>query len=462
MRILLVVYDNESYIHFFPSALGYIAAVLKNNGYDVEIYSQDKNHYPDDHLTEYLDKNRYDIIGVSVTGGYYQYRKLIRISNAINKSKNRPFYVLGGHGPSPEPEFFLRISQADAIVIGEGEETIIELVKAIEEQTPLSKVKGIAYKTEKRVIINKRRPLIKDVDTIPFPAYHLFPVHYYRLQRPPYCSSTDFVMDLIGGRGCKFRCNFCYRLDKGFRPRSVENIIEEINLLKRDYGITYIIFQDELLMSSKERMIDFSQKFIRAKLNIKWNCNGRLNYAEPETLSIMKKAGCVFINYGIEALDNNVLKNMNKGLSIKTITKGVENTLEAGISPGLNILFGNIGDNKETLNKGLEFLLKYGDGGQLRTIRPVTPYPGSPLYYHAIKMGLLKDCEEFYEKKHLNSDLLAVNFTDLRDDEFYGCLLEANSRLINNYYHKQLNNVLKRAKKLYLQRDVDFRGFRQG
>jgi len=180
-----------------------------------------------------------------------------------------------------------------------------------------------------------------------------------------------------------------------------------------------------------------------------------------DLLKIMKRAGCVFINYGIEAMDDQVLKNMKKGLTTDQVIKGVESTLEAGISPGLNIIFGNIGDNKGTLNKGVEFLLKYDDGAQMRTIRPVTPYPGSPLYYHAIEKGLLKDCEDFYENKHTNSDLLAINYTDMSDDEFYRCLFDANTRLLANYFNKKLCAVVSQSKKLYLERDTSFRGFRQ-
>jgi radical SAM superfamily enzyme YgiQ (UPF0313 family) len=460
MRILLVVYDNGSYMHVFPSGLAYIAAVLEKEGYDVDIYSQDKFHYPDEHLTEYLNRNKYDVVGVSVIGGYYQYRKLIKISEAINSSKNRPFYIIGGHGPSPEPKYFLKITQADAIVLGEGEITVSELLKAVAGNKSLSAVKGIVYRKGDKVFINARRPLIKDVDTVPFPAYHLFPVDYYRLRRSPHTDNSDFVMDVIAGRGCKFRCNFCYRLDKGFRPRSTENITEEIQLLVKKYGISYIVFQDELLMSSIERAEEICESFIKAKLNIKWNCNGRLNFAKPDILKLMKQAGCVFINYGIEAMDDQVLKNMNKGLNKNIIIRGIEATLDTGISPGLNILFGNIGDNQESLNKGVEMLLKYDDGTQMRTIRPVTPYPGSPLYYYAIEKGLLKDCKDFYENKHTNSDLLTVNFTEMSDQEFHQCLSEANSRLIKNYYKKQLNSLLEQTSGLYLQKDATFRGFR--
>lgn len=453
----MVIYDNDSYIHWFPQGPAYIAAALLNAGHKVEIYNQDVHHYPEEHLTEYLNQNMFDVIGVGIIAGYYQYRKLLKISDAINRSRNRPFYVLGGHGPSPEPAYFLKKTQADAIIIGEGEETIVELLST----TPLKDVKGIAYMEGDKVVINERRPLIEDIDSIKMPAYHLFPIDYYRLLRMPHTTNSDFVMPLLSGRGCTFKCSFCYRMDEGFRPRSNESIINEIKFLKRLYGITYIAFSDELLMSSKHRTVRLCEDFIKAKLDIKWSCNGRLNFANIEVLRLMKKAGCVFINYGIESIDDIVLKNMNKVLTTKQIVRGIENTFDAGISPGFNIIFGNIGDNEVTLNKGINFLLKYDDGAQMRTIRPVTPYPGSPLYYYAIQQGLLKDCEDFYENKHINSDLLSVNFTDMSDDEFNTRLFMANSELISNYLRKKLSTLVEQGRKLYIEKDASFRGFRQ-
>ncbi len=460
MKVLLVVYDNDSYIHYFPQGLGYIAAVLLRSGYEVNIYNQDMHHYPEDHLQHYLDENRYDVIGLSFIAGYYQYRKAIKISKAINRSKNRPFFIIGGHGPSPEPEFFMRKTGADAIVMGEGELTIVDLLNAIKNNQPFDNIKGIAYRSDKKCIINERRSLISDIDSVPFPAYDLFPMEYYRLLRMPKCTSNDFIIPMLSGRGCTFKCNFCYRMDEGLRPRSNEGIIEEIKMLKKNYRVTHITFGDELLMSSPERTISLCNDFIKQKVDIKWDCNGRLNYARKEVLDLMKKSGCVFINYGIEALDDRILKNMNKALATKQIIKGIEATLNAGISPGLNIIFGNIGENRETLAKGVDFLLKYDDGAQMRTIRPVTPYPGSPLYYYAIKKGLLKDCEDFYENKHINSDLLAVNFTDMTDDEFHQCLFEANSTLIQNYFKNKQLSYFEQMKELYLEKDSTFRGFR--
>ncbi len=458
MRILFIVYDNESYISTFPHGTAALTAVLEQAGHAVELYFQDIYHFSEEHLTRYLDDTKFDMVGLSFIGGYWQYQKALKISVAINKSKNRPgLYVIGGHGSSPEPEFFLHKTEADVACIGEGEETILELADGV----PLEKIAGIAWRDDGgSVHVNPRRELIKDIDALPFPAYHRFPMEIYRLLRSPRCSATDFCIPMLSGRGCTFKCNFCYRMDKGFRPRGNEYIIAEIQLLKDRYGATYIAFQDELLVSSIARVESLCNDFLKHDLNVKWNCNGRLNYATPALLQLMKRSGCVFINYGIECFDDEVLKNMNKNLTTAQIIRGVEATLAAGISPGLNMIWGNIGDNKRTLRQSVDFLLKYDDGAQLRTIRPVTPYPGSELYYTAIRMGKLQGCEDFYENKHVNSDLLSVNFTDLTDDEFYDALHEANLCLLENYQQRSEQSTRRALDALYKEKNTSFRGFR--
>lgn len=461
MRILLVVYDNASYTHVFPMGLGAISAVLEKAGYDIEVYSQDLHHYPDDHLTRYIDENDFDVIGVSVIAGYYQYRKLLKLSEAINRSKKRPFYVLGGYGPTPEPKFFLDKTGADVIVMGEGELTVLELLDAVKDKTPLKDVRGVAYRDGSEVVVNPRHELIAELSTLPWPAYHKFPMEYYRLLRMPKAGPTDFVIPMMSGRGCTFKCTFCYRMDTGYRGRDPKELIEEVKFLNREYGINYFSFQDDLLMTSVAHTEEVCRAFIEANLGVKWNCNGRLNYCSPELLAMMKKAGCVFINYGIEAMDNEVLKRMKKGLRTDQVVKGIEATLAADISPGLNMMFGNYGDNRRTLREAVDFLIKYDDFAQMRTIRPVTPYPGSPLYYDAIEKGLLAGPEDFYEHKHLNSDLICVNFTELSEDEFYDCLREANTRLLENYYTQARQRAFDQVEDLYGQKNASFRGFRQ-
>ena len=461
MRILLVVYDNDSFISWFPQGLAYVAAVWRNAGHDVTVYSQDVYHWSESHLQGLLDNEVFDVVGVSVIGGYYQYRKLIKISEAINRSKHRPFYVLGGHGPAPEPEYFMKKTQADVIVIGEGEVTAMEILDALEKKRSMASVRGIAYNDNGKCKRTGPRAQIENIDEIPFPAWDLFRMDHYTLMRMPHIKNSERCMPVLSGRGCKFTCNFCYRMDKGLRERSIENILEEIRILSTNYNVSYISFSDELLMSSEERTVDICEGILKSGLKFKWECNARLNYAKPDILKLMRKSGCVYNNYGIESMDQKTLNVMKKGLTVKMIHEGIQNTLDAGISPGFNIIFGNIGESREALHLGVDFLLKYDDHSELRTIRPVTPYPGSPLYDYAIKNGLLKDCEDFYENKHVNSDLLSVNFTHLTDDEFHDALYEANTKLINSYFDHARTKAIEAANRLYKERDITFRGFRQ-
>lgn len=464
MKVLMVVYDNDSYVSWFPQGLAYLAAAARNAGHDVSVYQQDIFHWPDSHLTEYLNNNLFDVIEVSIIGGYYQYRKLLKLSEAINGSNNRQHfkYTIGGHGPAADPEFFLKKTGADVVGIGEGEITFVELLDAFSGKRSLESVDGIAYvDSNGKYIRTNPRELIKNIDEIAWPAYDLFDMTYYTMLRLPNIKGNERAIPVLSGRGCIFSCNFCYRLDKGFRPRSAQSIIEEINYLKRVYNVKYIGFSDELLMSSRERTIELCNAFIAADLDIKWDCNGRLNFADIDVLEKMKKAGCVFINYGIESLDDETLRVMHKGLTREMIIRGIENTLQVGISPGLNIIYGNINEPLSAIDDAVEFLLKYDDHAQMRTIRPVTPYPGSELFEIAVKNGLIKDTEDFYENKHSNSDLLTVNFTKNTEEEIYEALYRANIKLIKKYQEVQFETSMKICKDLYYNRNASFRGFRQ-
>ena len=145
MKVLLIAYDNNSRISFFPAGLAYVASAIRNAGHTVEIYQQDIYHYSEEHLTDYLSQNVFDAVGVGGCGGYYQYRKIKAIANAIDRVPNKPFFWMGGHLPSPEPEFFLRKFKADIIMIGESDETVQEVLEELGTSRDWSKVKGIAY-----------------------------------------------------------------------------------------------------------------------------------------------------------------------------------------------------------------------------------------------------------------------------------------------------------------------------
>lgn len=455
MKILLCCLDNSNYISYFPIGVAYLASILRRDCHDITIYNQDVHHYPDEHITRFLDRKHYDIVAVGSIAGYYPYKRLISFSKAVNASKNRKNfkYVLGGHMPSSDPDYFLWETQADVVIKGEGEETFKDLAR-----NPDKYIKGTVTKVQDGLFTQDDRELITDLDSLPFPAYNLFPMEYYRLQRMPNIEPHEFSMSMITGRGCSFHCTFCYRLTPGIRLRSIKSIVSEIKFLKDKYNISYIDFADDLTFASKQRTVELCEALL--PLNIKWRCEGRLNYVDKELLKLVKRAGCVFINYGIEALDDKVLANMKKALTVSQIINGVEATIAEGISPGLNIMFGNIGDTKETLQKAVNFLIKYDDGSQIRTIRPVTPYPGCELFETAKKMGLLKDTEDFYENKHVNSDLITVNFTELSDEEYYKALYSANFALLHNYFKNKIYSTEKQLKKLYIEKDVSFRGYR--
>lgn len=464
MKILLIVYDNDSHIGFFPMGIAALAAYCRKCGFEVDIYSQDVHHYSDEHLTEYLDANRYDTVGLSFIGAYYPYKKAKAIAKAINAAHPRPLFVIGGHGPSPEPEYFLKLLRADAVVIGEGEETFVELLASWDLYPTFGQIRGLAYRVGDEVYINQRREPIADIDSLPMPAYDCFPMDSYKLRRDtahvPRIGNR-FSVQLLSGRGCKFNCNFCYRIDEGMRLRSPEAILDEMNYLFTRWDIRHFMFYDDLLMESEARTINLCEAFIRSgPPDMTFTCQGRLNYAKPETLQVMNRAGCAYIYYGVESFNDDILKTMKKALNTETIRRGLDNTRAAGIRFSPNIIFGNIGETREHLQNSVDFLWEYDDCAQLRAIKPVTPYPGSPLYDYAIAEGLLEGPADFYENKHTNTDLLSVNFTPLTDDDFYDALHLANEQIVGLYcsqlqwrYHEQL-------RRLYRDKDATFRGFR--
>jgi radical SAM superfamily enzyme YgiQ (UPF0313 family) len=459
MRILFIFYDNESRDNILPLGATYVAAYVRKHGFlDIIYYCQDVYHYSEHHLYKYLQKEHFDVAALGFVAGYFQHQKIKKICDVINAVKERPFIVLGGHGPTPVPEYFIRYAGADAVVMGEGELPFLNLVRALADGTCLSQVKGIAYRDGEEIRVNEREKPIKDLDEIPFPYIEPLPMEYY-VKSSFLSSPLDRGMTMCANRGCIYQCNFCLRLEKGIRLRSTESIVEEIKKYVRDYGVNLIWFYDELFMINKKRVFEVCEKILQENLKIKYFCAGKLNTVTPEIIQIMRRSGCTAIDYGIEQFDDDALKKMNKKQTTEDIERGIRITLENGIHPLFNIIFGNLGDTRETLQKSLDFLHKYNDYGQIRSIRPVTPYPGSPLYYLAIEKGLLKGPEDFYEK-HKNLELLTVNFTDIPDDEFHQLLFEANTEIITKYYDHMKEVQIDYFKKVYSGKDLAFRGLR--
>ena len=439
MKILFVIYDNESTNAIMPLGITYVAAYAKQEGHEITYYCQDVYHYPEEHLTQYLNENHFDVVAMGFCAGYYQHIKIKKICKAIKASKDAPFIVLGGHGPSPDPDYWIEHTGADAVVIGEGEISFADLLN-----------------NPRRGGIRTEYPT--DLDAIPFPYVDPLPMENY-IKSTYLTSSLDRGIGMVSGRGCPYHCNFCYRLEDGIRFRSAQNIVEEIQKRKRDWNINFVWFWDELWMASEKRAFELSEAFLSADLDVRFFCTGRLNIVNERILGIMKRAGCVAIDYGIEQYDNNALQAMNKRLTEEQIEKGIQITLASGIQPLFNIIWGNVGDTIESLNKSMAFLEKYNDYGQLRVIRPVTPYPGSPLFDTCVSRGLLKDSADFYEK-HKNLELMTVNMTDIPDDRFYACIFDANKKIIRDYHNHEIDENIKAFRRVYFEGDYSYRGAR--
>jgi anaerobic magnesium-protoporphyrin IX monomethyl ester cyclase len=450
MKALLIVHDNYQEDNHFPIATGYVAAELVNDGVEVETYCMDVYHYTNNQLANKLKKEEYDIIGLGFFAARYK-ETIKELCEVINKYKKKAWLVLGGYGPSPIPEFILNDTKCDCVVVGEFENVVHKLVKDRESNN--------------NEIIYKENPT-KKLDEIPFPAWDLFPMDIYKNNIiMAGMNPTDRYMNMVTSRGCVNKCSFCYRMEKGIRLRSIDNIVEEIYQLNKRFGTNFIEFSDECYVLNKSRIERFTQALDERNLKIKYWCASRVNIIDEDMLDLLKKSGCEFINYGFESMDEKVLKGMNKNTTPEQNENAARLTKEAGIPFGLNFLWCNPYDTIESLWKNVNFIKKYNTYKHIRNIRPVTPFPGCDLYYYAINKGLLDGPRDFFNK-FKNSDMILVNFTDLDVKDMYNEMFKANKELIIDHF-KNTNKDMDEAmfhvesiKKVYFEGDTKFRGLR--
>jgi len=467
-NILFIIHDLYQSKNIFPLGIGYLASTLEQKGHRVSVYCQDLFHNSNEELARYLDNNKYDIIGLGFLSARFK-ETIVELCDVITKHKKNAWLVLGGHGPSPIPEYIINQTDADIVSIGESEETIIDIVEQkISKACDMSKIGGIAWKNGEKVIINNRKKALKEMDDIPFPAWHLFPVEEYKKAVKIFDQADDeFSLTAMSSRGCINKCNFCYRMENHIRLRSMENFVAELKILEDIYKITNFIFADEMFVLNKKRLIKFEKELEKVDINIRFSCDARVDNFDRELAFILKRCGCVFINLGLESTDDNVLRLMNKNSTLEQNINAVESILSVpGIGIGLNFLWGHIGDTEKSLFDMVKFIKKYNTYNQIRTIRPPTPYPGSDLYYTAIEKNLLKGPEDFF-KKFKNSDLYMVNFTDIPENRFYELIFEANKELILDHHkntdknYVEANYLIDQFKSLYFEEDFKFRGARK-
>lgn len=449
--VLFVVHDLYQEDNQFPLNIGYLAAVLEKAGYSVEVYCMDVYHYTNDDLAKKLQKNEYKLIGISFLAARFK-ETIVDLCTTINKYKKDAWLVLGGHGPSAVPRYILSKTKCDIVVVGEGEEVILDIIKNKENNLPQE---HIVYPSP-----------IKDLDSLPYPAWHLFPMDIYTTNMKfGGVEENDKSLQIISSRGCINKCTFCMRSTKGIRLRKLENVIEEMKFLMKVYGINVFYFQDEMFLISKKRIQRFGELLKENNLKIKFTANARVDIIDEEIALLLKKIGCKVLNIGFESSSQEVLNHMKKNTTVEQNEKVLNICKKVNLGFGLNFIWGYPEDDKETLMNNAKLIKKYNTYQQLRTIRPVTPYPGCELYYEAISRGLLEGPKDFFDR-FSNSDLITVNFTRYSDETCYKWLLGVNTDLIYDHY-KNTNGDIKEAeflisqmKHLYVDKDSKFRGVR--
>ena len=375
-----------------PLGLTYIAAVLEKEGHTVKIIDMNEKKLNDDDLKVELKKSG-DVIGI--TGMITEYQQILTIVDiAKDGFSDRPV-ILGGPIATTIPQELLEKSNADFIVMGEGEKTTPALIQAIEQGSDISEIRGIAYKKGKRVIINEPAIPIDNIDKILFPARHLLDMrkylknHFenfgYKIEGFGDIRSTN----LISSRGCPYDCTFCFKDMWGYkwRGRSAENIIAEMELLNEKYNVNGFHFNDDTFVLDKKRVFEFTSLLNKSGLDVVWNCNGRVNLMQKDMLKAMRGAGCISIAYGIESGNQSILDSMKKNITLSQTKKVVKWTKEIEIKAAGYFMIGMLGETKETIRDTINFAKEldldfYG-------FSITTPLPGTELYRKAMISGLI-------------------------------------------------------------------------
>jgi|TARA_B100002003_G_scaffold237790_1_gene255293 magnesium-protoporphyrin IX monomethyl ester (oxidative) cyclase len=357
----------------------YIASALESAGYKVQFLdSVLEGHDIDEALNEIV-KISPDIIGITTETPNMKRSALF--SEKIKDSLNIPI-VFGGPHPTLLPEEVLSHNSIDYVVIGEGEYSIVELVNALNCGSPVeqfSKINGIGYKNNGKVIITEQSERIRDLDNLKFPAYHCIDINRYR--PTPHQYRRLPVASMVTSRGCPFSCTFCSSSEMFKRKyiiRSVDNVIEEIIYLKERFGVKEITFWDDIWGLSKRWVEDFCNKLVKEKIDITWSCSCRADTVSERMLLQMAKAGCWRIFYGLESLDSDILKAINKGIKLEGIYDSVSWTKKAGIEVHGNFILGLPMETPEKARKMVKNICKIPF--DYVKFNVLTPYPGTVLY----------------------------------------------------------------------------------
>jgi radical SAM superfamily enzyme YgiQ (UPF0313 family) len=411
----------------FPLSIAYITALLEQEGFNVIVAdpSEPKLYMPKE-IIRTIVKEKPVIVGLSC---FVQNRfACLEIAKIVKKINPNIKVVFGGTFPTFLYKQILAEWPVDIVVLYEGEYTFLELCRRITKKLDLYQVNNIAFKDGARIIKTPPGPFIKNLDCLPYPAYHRF-----RIAKRAIYGLSNPVMRLEYSRGCPFSCTFCSSVgmwQRMVRYFSINRIIEEITFLKKKFDLHFFGFSDINFATDIKRAVEFCKQLKKNKIDINWSCCTRAdNNLSLELLTLMKNNGCMLIECGIESLSDKILKSIQKGTTVKMQIEKLNQIYDLGINISINLIIGFPAETKETiyetlcnLKNRLPPLINF-ELGILKL------YPGSIIYNNEVVAG------RFNEDIWLNPGRLThlyipkgMSFNEL---ESYRYLLASNVKLIN-------------------------------
>lgn len=371
-----------------PYSLASIAAVLRRDGHRAEVLDCPALGIDAVKLSETVARGEFGLVIASVSTETIE--EDLRLLAALKaKSPRTRIAVFGIHATIFADDIIRTETGVDFVILGEPEETAGELAAAVEAASPIDRIRGIIHRDPKsgEALRNPPRPYIQNLDALPFPAWGLVDLGRYKL---PIIGRKFIIINTV--RGCPFGCTFCNAqayYGSTARARSVPSLIAEIKLHSISLGTRDIFFWGDTFTLLKDQVRDLCRAIIDEKLSIRWVANSRVDTVDPETLALMKKAGCWMLSYGIESGDEDILSSCGKNLSPERIARAIRDTRAAGILSAGHFIFGLPGETITSARRTSRFARRLGL--DFANFYAAVPYPGSPLYGQALASGWIKD-----------------------------------------------------------------------
>jgi len=361
--------NDNSIFRFPPLGLGYIAAFLRRQGISVQLI--DCTFLKQEEALQRIRLSRPKIVGIQVM--FSMKEKALQMAELLRKDCE--LLVAGGPLPTSDPEEFL--GAFDVVVVGEGEETMLELVRATQSGMDLRNVRGIALKERGGIKMTPHRSYIHALDAIPFPSREFFDNAAYKNY---YLRNFGYtITSIITSRGCPFKCDFCSRPVFGnrFRSRTAVNITDEVEAVHR-LGYHEIWFADDCFTLDRKRLLGICDELIRRHLSIGWECLSRVDTVDMAVAQKMRQAGCTRVFFGIESGNDSILKIMKKQITVKQAKEAVHIFKKAGVRIGAFFILGYPGENDGTIMDTVRFASSL----PLDYLSFTFPYPipGTPLF----------------------------------------------------------------------------------